>query len=153
VSQTRESVAFAGGSLLGRAQRRIIGLIVLLACLAPLVAAASVVPDASGYGTHRQLGMPACGFLLATGGPCPTCGMTTSFAHAVRGNLLRAAFVQPGGLLLCLLAACGVWIGLHTLVFDSRAVEVAFGALTTRTILAILGVLLLAYIYKLTTWN
>src|SRR4051812_44857622 len=37
--------------------------------------------------THRQLGMPPCNFLVLTGKPCPSCGMTTSFALLVRGDV------------------------------------------------------------------
>lgn len=41
--------------------------------------------------THTQLGLPACNFVVASGKPCPSCGMTTSFsllAHGdVRGSL------------------------------------------------------------------
>jgi hypothetical protein len=46
--------------------------------------------------THTQLNLPSCNFIALTGKPCPTCGMTTSFAHLVRGNLwssLRANWV------------------------------------------------------------
>jgi hypothetical protein len=52
-------------------------------------------------GTHRGLGLPPCTFLKQTGQPCPACGMTTSFALLVRGdvrNSLRANWV---GTLLC----------------------------------------------------
>src|SRR5262249_24340815 len=54
-------------------------------------------------GTHQQkpLGLPPCTFLASTGRPCPACGMTTSFALLVRGdvgNSLRANWV---GTLLC----------------------------------------------------
>jgi hypothetical protein len=46
--------------------------------------------------THTQLGLPECEFVRWTGKPCPSCGMTTSFAHLVRGNVwssLRANWV------------------------------------------------------------
>src|SRR5438132_6029980 len=35
--------------------------------------------------THMQLGLPPCNFRILTGLPCPSCGMTTSFALLVRG--------------------------------------------------------------------
>jgi hypothetical protein len=46
-------------------------------------------PDGSprAMATHIQLGLPECEFVRWTGKPCPSCGMTTSFAHLVRGNL------------------------------------------------------------------
>jgi hypothetical protein len=37
--------------------------------------------------THTQLGMPPCNFVILTGKPCPSCGMTTSFALLVRGDI------------------------------------------------------------------
>ena len=49
--------------------------------------------------THRQLGLPPCTFKDMTGLPCPSCGMTTSFALLIRGdvwNSLRANFVGTG---------------------------------------------------------
>jgi hypothetical protein len=37
--------------------------------------------------THRQLNLPECHFKALTGVPCPSCGMTTSFALLVRGDV------------------------------------------------------------------
>src|SRR5689334_8800203 len=37
--------------------------------------------------THTQLGIPPCSFVVLTGKPCPACGMTTSFALLVRGDV------------------------------------------------------------------
>ena len=57
--------------------------------------------------THTQLGIPPCNFVVLTGKPCPACGMTTSFALLVRGDVgasLRANWV---GTLLA-----GFWAGL-----------------------------------------
>ncbi len=59
-------------------------------------------PDPKGIGTHQRLGLPPCGFLVTTGLPCPTCGMTTAFAHTVRGHLLEATRAQPAGTVLAL---------------------------------------------------
>src|SRR5687768_6383575 len=45
--------------------------------------------------THRQLGLPPCTFKTVTGLPCPSCGMTTSFALLIHGdvwNSLQANF-------------------------------------------------------------
>ncbi len=61
-------------------------------------------------GTHRQLGMPPCNFVTLFGKPCPSCGMTTSFALLVRGDLrgsLQANWV--GTLLACSWAAALLW--------------------------------------------
>lgn len=46
--------------------------------------------------THRQLGLPACKFYESFQKPCPACGLTTSFALLMHGDVgasLRANFV------------------------------------------------------------
>lgn len=85
-----------------RAKMRVWASVILLGCLALLGTACYLHPDPHGYGTHRQFGGGPCGMLVMTGLPCPTCGMTTAFAHTVRGQWLRAAWVQPAGFVLAL---------------------------------------------------
>jgi hypothetical protein len=50
--------------------------------------------------THRQLGLPPCTFYMMTGLPCPSCGMTTSFALFVRGDLWNSLRANAVGTLL-----------------------------------------------------
>ncbi|MBI9015986.1 MAG: DUF2752 domain-containing protein [Phycisphaerae bacterium] len=80
----------------------LINLIVAMLAFGLLATAWKVNPNVKGFGTHRQLDMPSCGFLERTGYPCPTCGMTTAFSHTVRLELFQAAKVQPTGMLLAL---------------------------------------------------
>lgn len=83
-----------------------------MACLGVLGIAVYLRPDPRGIGTHEQLFRGPCGMLLTTGYPCPTCGMTTAFAYAVRGQWVKAFWAQPVGLLLCLATAgLAVWAG------------------------------------------
>jgi hypothetical protein len=66
--------------------------------------------------THQQLGLPPCTFLKQTGIPCPACGMTTSFALLVRGdvlNSLRANWV--GTFLACFCLAFIPWAAVGVL--------------------------------------
>lgn len=58
----------------------------------------------AGLGTHRQLGLPPCVFHHVTGVPCPMCGATTAFAHAMHGEWGRALACHPVGAVAC--AAC-----------------------------------------------
>lgn len=60
--------------------------------------ARSLEPDPRGYGTHQRLGLPECTIQSWFGRPCPGCGMTTSFAHFVRGNWRASAQANPAGL-------------------------------------------------------
>jgi Protein of unknown function (DUF2752) len=83
-------------------------LLFALAACAVLAVASGLTPEAAGLGTHRQFGLPACGILGRTGWPCPSCGLTTSFALAARGRLADAALVQPFGLLLFTLTALAI---------------------------------------------
>jgi hypothetical protein len=53
--------------------------------------------------THRGLGLPPCNFKVTTGLPCPACGMTTSFALLVRGDVINSLRANAVGTLLALL--------------------------------------------------
>lgn len=64
-----------------------------------LAVAACLKPAAIGYGTHMQLGLPPCNFLRLTHLPCPTCGMTTCFAWAIRLQFRKAFLANPFGIL------------------------------------------------------
>ena len=78
--------------------------------LALLVTAAVLKPSPKGLGTHQQLGLPPCTVRVMFGVPCPSCGMTTSWSHAIRGELFAAAEANTGGLMLAALAALsGPW--------------------------------------------
>lgn len=59
-------------------------------------------PDPNGFGTHQKLGFPPCTFIEFFEIPCPSCGMTTSWSHVIRGNLYMAFRSNSGGALLCL---------------------------------------------------
>src|SRR5262245_13048492 len=76
-----------------------------LAACAALVTARKLDPDPRGYGTHEQLGWSPCWFRRVVGRPCPACGMTTAWAHAVRGEFRAAIGANAGGAVACGLAA------------------------------------------------
>ena len=72
--------------------------------MCPLATAAVLRPNQSGHGTHRQLGLPPCTFVVLFGRRCPSCGMTTAWAHLMRGQVAGALRANVGGALLGLLA-------------------------------------------------
>ena len=83
--------------------------VVALAMLGVMILAAKLPPAPSGMGTHLQMGFQRCEFLARTGLPCPSCGMTTSFAWFVRGNWLASFYVQPMGFVMALLSGAVFW--------------------------------------------
>lgn len=88
----------------GAFRRRLRAVMIIGFCAAMLVIAWSLKPRGCGFGTAQQLGMPACSVLVKTGWPCPSCGLTTSVAAAVRGRFLLSLRSQPFGLLLTMTA-------------------------------------------------
>jgi hypothetical protein len=92
---------------------RFVALLVGLGCLGLMLTAAQLTPSPSGMGTHTQLHLDQCQFALRTGIPCPSCGMTTSFAWLARGNFPAAFYVQPMGALLGLATIATFWVALY----------------------------------------
>ncbi len=131
--------------------------LVLAACVTVLTIAAWLKPDPHGYGTHRQIHLPSiagltirlppCAFHSLTGLPCPTCGMTTAFAHGIRGQFWEAFRAQPFGLILFILTVaaaidCGVFLGTGRTI---RQAPLAW----KQILLVLLGMWLLAWAWKL----
>ena len=92
---------------------RLLALGVALVCLSVVTLAAKLQPSPTGVGTHRSIGLSGCQFLDSTGLPCPSCGMTTSFAWFVRGNVVASVYVQPMGAALAAITAAAMWGGLY----------------------------------------
>ena len=76
-----------------------------LLLISGFVAAACLTPNPQGFGTHQQLRLPPCSFQPIFGLPCPSCGMTTSFSHFIRGQWLLAVRANVTGTLLAFLCA------------------------------------------------
>lgn len=79
--------------------------------LSLLIVARWLEPSPRGLGTHQQLGLPPCRFQEMFGRRCPACGMTTSWSHLTRGQVVAALTVNTGGTLLAILAMItGPWL-------------------------------------------
>jgi hypothetical protein len=120
-----------------------------LTCLAGLVTAAMLTPNPSGLGTHTALGMAPCGFQQWTGIPCPTCGMTTSWAWFVRGNLAASLWVQPMGAVLAILTVFLFWSGLYVAVSGRPAHELLSHVPSGYIVRWLLTFAILAWIWKI----
>ena len=91
--------------------------------LAVLITAAMLTPSSAGHGTHTQLGLPPCGFLVYTGYPCPGCGLTTSFSNMIRFQVGGAFHANPFGILLFLCTAAMVPLSLFGMVRRTPVVD------------------------------
>ena len=114
-----------------------------------LVLAFAMRPDERGYGTHEQLGLQPCLPMELWHVPCPGCGVTTSVAMAVRGDLLGSLRNQPFGFLMALLfVALAVWAPLaHFLGRDLwRDVQAIRFGLWTKALVIFVA---LSWVYKL----
>jgi hypothetical protein len=98
------------------AAARWVALAVLIGCTALLGVTAWLKPDPRGFGTHEQFGSAPCGMLILTGYPCPTCGMTTAFAHFVRLQWFQSFVTQPAGFVLALATLVFAILAARTLV-------------------------------------
>jgi hypothetical protein len=133
----------------GRVRVRSWAALVLAGCLGVLGIAAYLEPNPRGYGTHERLGVGPCGMLVMTGLPCPTCGMTTAFAHTVRLQWWRAFYAQPAGFVLALgtigMAGVAVWT-----LFRGRWPRPNLGFLTPyRLFIGLLVLLMGGWVFKI----
>ena len=114
-----------------------------------------------GAGTHGQLaGVPLAGRLAKPcslpaeyGLPCPTCGMTTTFALWMDGRPIAALVCQPFGFVLALGTSVGA---LYCLVGVSSGYSLKLNLSWLRwkvVAVAVLGGGLVAWLYKIVVWR
>ena len=132
-----------------RLKRRVVAGSVFLVCGTLLLLAAWMTPSTEGLGTHQQLGLAPCGWIVYGGIPCPSCGMTTSFAHAADGNFLGSLQAQPAGAVLAFLTACALVIAGWQLVSGERLLGFCTDRLGARFFLFFGVLVVVAWIYKI----
>lgn len=120
--------------------------------LSVLAVGAWMQPATEGHGTHTQLGLKPCMWAVSLDAPCMTCGMTTSFAHAGEGQWISSFLNQPMGALLVVLTSVIFWGGLVQALSGARIGTMIQPALRPRVFIALLGLLLVAWGYKVITW-
>jgi hypothetical protein len=97
--------------------------------------------------------MPACGFAVALGKPCPTCGMTTAFSHVAHGQLWSAIKVQPFAAGLAVVTAAWFWVGGYIAVTGSRVGSHAAKLLRPGVIWTVLALGFASWGYTYLTWE
>jgi Protein of unknown function (DUF2752) len=106
-------------------------------------------PSVRGIGTHEQLGLPPCPFFIATGFPCPGCGLTTSFAHAARLNFYEASVTQPFGLLLFVILTLSIPLFVILLCRRIKLSQVLAPRLVSKLAYSLILFCLISWIYKI----
>ncbi|MBL4591009.1 MAG: DUF2752 domain-containing protein [Phycisphaerales bacterium] len=109
-------------------------------------------PSDHGHGTHTQLGLAPCAWAVWFDKPCPSCGMTTSFAHAGEGHWVQSAKAQPFAVLLVIGSSAVFWGALVQAVSGAKLGDAFIGMLRPKVFLALGAFALGAWIYKIMTW-
>ena len=135
------------------ARRRVIGAIVAAVALAVLLVASYLEPSPNGIGTHERFNLPPCGWIVLMDLPCPTCGMTTAFAHAADGHLLRGLLTQPLGFLMALGTAMALLLGAYVAATGSRVASVLTRLWGRRTGWLLAGLVLVSWGYKVLSYK
>jgi hypothetical protein len=96
--------------------------------------------------THRQLNLPPCSFKTTTGLPCPSCGMTTSFALLMHGDVGNSLRANAAGTLLAVFGLVFIPWSVASAVLRRplflKSMERAF----TVVLLTFLGLMLLRWV-------
>ena len=129
--------------------KRLFALLIAFGCLTPLILAAYLPPSPDGLGTHTQLGLAECHWYRTTGLPCPSCGMTTSWAWFARGNLVASLYIQPMGTVLALIAAGCFWGGLYVAITGRPIYRLLWLFPGRYYFVALLGFAILAWGWKI----
>lgn len=132
---------------------RVFAGVIAVACIAVLGMGAWLQPATDGHGTHTQLGLKPCMWVVTLDKPCMTCGMTTSFAHAGEGHWITSFINQPMGAFLVILTSVIFWGGATQAITGARIGTMIQPALRPRVFIALGMVLLLAWGYKVITWQ
>lgn len=118
-----------------------------------LLVAARLEPSPTGMGTHQQLMLPPCTWPTALGLPCPSCGMTTAFAHAARADLLSSFVAHPVGALLAVATAAVVVMGFFAAVSGTRVFSMLPPLSSTRVLTLAVILLGVSWGYKILDFN
>lgn len=132
---------------------KLVPIAMLVAACAVLITAAWLRPSPMGYGTHIQLGLPPCNFMRLTHLPCPSCGLTTCFAWAIRFHFRSAFFANPFGVLAFFCTISMIPMAIFLLLRRISFRRITEHAHFTRAIYAGTALYFLSWIFKLATFR
>lgn len=135
---------------------RFVAAVLLLSIVVVFGIAMQLTPSPTGLGTHQSLGRllgeadwPPCTSVVVFGLPCPTCGMTTSFAHFVRGQWFASFHVQPAGFILAMGCAVGAAYCGYVFVSGKRVRVRSRWYSAGRVAMLLIGIVVVGWAYKL----
>jgi hypothetical protein len=96
--------------------------------------------------THTQLGLPKCTFYVATGIPCPSCGMTTSFSLLMHGDLLNSLRANWVGTSLASFCALFIPWAIVSVVRKQTVLVQSVEIALTRLVAAFLWLLIVRWV-------
>ncbi len=129
--------------------RRLQALGLAISAVTLLCVAFFLSPSSEGVGTHQQLGLPTCGWILVADVPCPTCGMTTAWSYTVRGDLISAFRAQPMGMTTAIITVIVAIAALGTLFFGYSYKSLLYRFPPSKIIILVIVVSLLSWVYKI----
>lgn len=127
-------------------------LLAALLVLCPLVVSAWLKPATAGLGTHQQLGLPPCTVRMFWGVRCPSCGMTTSWAYLVRGQISESVRCNAGGTGLGLVAMAMVCVLISHAV-AGRVPKRAWAVVLAWSLGVSLAIAMVDWGWRLTTYG
>jgi len=133
----------------GHGRDRLYHALLAASAAAVLGVARALTPSTSGQGTHEQLGLPPCSFHWITGHGCPGCGLTTSFAFFVRGDLLGAFRANPVGLLLATATALSVPLLIYRVIWPAPIDDLLTSRWLTRGLLGLMVLMFVVWFVRL----
>jgi hypothetical protein len=92
--------------------------------------------------THRQLGLFPCTFKQVTGLPCPSCGMTSSFALLMHGDLWNSLRANAVGTLLAVVSLAFIPWALLCAIRGRRYLILSFENTLIRLVVVFLVLML-----------
>jgi hypothetical protein len=95
--------------------------------------------------THQQLGLPPCTFWEVTGYPCPACGMSTSFALLIRGDVANSVRANWVGTLLAAFCLALVPWGVYAIVRGRSLFVRSLEKALIGVVIAVLGLAMLRW--------
>ena len=99
--------------------------------------------------THTKLGLPPCAFKDTVGLPCPSCGMTTSFALLVRGDVWNSLRANAAGTLLALFCLALIPWNLASIFWERPVFILSLERALIRIVVGFLALILIRWVIVL----